>query len=301
MAKTTETLDEFYRNKYGALSGDFPQNDGQFNVFRIEDRISSHTSSPTFIRRDFYKIMLFSGDNIFHYGDRSIPVTGNTLLFFNPHVPYTYESLEEGTHGCFCVFKDEFFKGNFRLNLFELPLFAAGAHPVFSLNEEETSEIKTIFEKIIRETDSDFVYKYDLIKNYVSELIYYGVKLQPVNTVSGHTNASLRVTTVFMELLERQFPLESTAQRFELRSPKAFADRMNIHVNYLNRAIKKQTGRTTTEHIFERLISEAKVLLKYTDWNISEISYVLGFEDQSHFNNFFKKKTDSNPTSIRRV
>ncbi len=301
MAKTTETLDEFYRNKYGGLSGDFPQNDGQFNVFRIEDRISSRTSSPTFIRRDFYKIMLFSGDNIFHYGDRSIPVTGNTLLFFNPHVPYTYESLEAGTHGCFCVFKDEFFKGNFRLNLFELPLFAAGTHPVFSLNEEETSEIKTIFEKIIKEIDSDFVYKYELIKNYVSELIYYGMKLQPVNKVSEHTNASLRVTTVFMELLERQFPLESTTQRFELRSPKAFADRMNIHVNYLNRAIKKQTGRTTTEHIFERLTSEAKVLLKYTDWNISEISYVLGFEDQSHFNNFFKKQTDSSPTSIRRV
>ncbi|MFS4473651.1 helix-turn-helix domain-containing protein [Chryseobacterium sp. T20] len=301
MAKTTETLDEFYRNKYGALSSDFPQNDGHFNVFRIEDRISSHTSSPTFIRRDFYKIMLFSGDNIFHYGDRSIPVTGNTLLFFNPHVPYTYEPLKAGTHGCFCVFKDEFFKGNFRLNLFELPLFAAGTHPVFSLNEEETSEIKTIFEKIIREIDSDFVYKYDLIKNYVSELIYYGMKLQPVNTASGQTNASFRVTTVFMELLERQFPLESTAQRFELRSPKAFADRMSIHVNYLNRAIKKQTGRTTTEHIFERLISEAKVLLKYTDWNISEISYVLGFEDQSHFNNFFKKQTDSSPTSIRRV
>ncbi|RQO37552.1 AraC family transcriptional regulator [Chryseobacterium sp. KBW03] len=301
MAKTTETLDEFYRHKYGAVSGDFSKNDGQFNVFRIEDRINTGTSSPTFIRRDFYKIMLFQGDNIFHYGDRSIPIAGSTLLFFTPHVPYTYESLEEDTNGCFCVFKDEFFKGNLRLNLFEFPLFTAGTYPVFSLKEEEASEIKTIFEKIIKEIDSDFVYKYELIKNYVSELIYYGMKLQPVNSISDHSNAASRITIVFMELLERQFPIESTAQRFELRSPKAFADRMSIHVNSLNRAIKKQTGKTTSEHIFERLTSEAKVLLKYTEWNISEISHVLGFEDQAQFNNFFKKQTGSSPNSVRQV
>lgn len=301
MAKTTETLEQFYRNKYGILSGDLPKNDGQFNVFRIEDRINSGTSSPTFIRRDFHKIMLFQGDNIFHYGDRSIPITGNTLLFFNPHVPYTYEDLAPDTKGCFCVFKDEFFKGNVHLNLFELPLFTAGTYPVYSLKEEQALEIKAIFEKIIKEIDSDFLYKYELIKNYVSELIYFGMKLQPVSISSDHTHAAARITSVFLELLERQFPIESTAQRFELRSPKTFAERLSIHVNYLNRAIKKQTGKTTTEHIFERLVSEAKILLKYTDWSISEISYVLGFEDQAHFNHFIKKHTQRSPTSLREV
>nr|WP_315032455.1 AraC family transcriptional regulator [uncultured Chryseobacterium sp.] len=299
MTKTTETLEQFYRNKYGSLSGDLPKNDGQFNVFKIEDRISSGSTSPTFIRRDFYKIMLFQGDNIFHYGDRSIPITGNTLLFFNPHVPYTYEALTPDTKGFFCVFKDEFFKGNFRLNLFELPLFTSDIYPVFSLKEEEALEIKAIFEKIIKEIDSDFVYKYELIKNYVSELMYFGMKLQPVNLSSEYTHSAARITSVFLELLERQFPIESTAQRFELRSPKAFAERLSIHVNSLNRSIKKQTGRTTTEHIFERLVSEAKILLKYTNWNISEISYVLGFEDQAHFNKFFKKQTNRSPTSVR--
>lgn len=299
MVKTTETLEQFYRNKYGILSGDLPKHDGQFNVFRIEDNLHSGTSSPTFIRRDFHKIMFFQGDTVFHYGDRSIPITGNTLLFFNPHVPYTYEDLAPDTEGYFCVFKDEFFKGNLRLNLFELPLFTAGTYPVYSLKEEETLEIKAIFEKIIREIDSDFLYKYELIKNYVSELIYFGMKLQPVRISSDHTSASARITSVFLELLERQFPIESTARRFELRSPKTFAERLSIHVNYLNRAIKKQTGRTTTEHISERLVSEAKILLKYTDWNISEISYVLGFEDQAHFNRLIKKHTQSSPTSLR--
>jgi len=299
MAKTTESLEQFYRDKFNCLSEDFQKNIGQFNVFRIEDRIRTGTTSPTFIRRDFFKIMLFQGGNVFHYGNKSIPVSGNTLLFFNPQVPYTYDPLTSGTSGYFCVFKDEFFKENLRLNLSELPVFAAGSQPVFGLDEEQTNEVKSIFQKIISEFDSDYRYKYELIRNYVSELIYLAMKLQPANRFFEHPDAASRVTSVFTELLERQFPIESASQRFELRSPKVFADRLSIHVNYLNRAIKKTTGRTTSDLIFERLTAEAKALLKHTNWNIGEISYVLGFEDQAHFNNFFKKQTAMSPSVFR--
>jgi len=301
MAKATESLEQFYQNKYGSISEDFHYNIGQFNVFRIEDRIRAGTTSPTFIRRDFFKIMLFQGDNIFHFGSKSIPVSGSTLLFFNPQVPYTYEPLTAGTAGYFCVFRDEFFKENLRMDLAELRLFEAGAQPVFSLDEEQAHELQHIFEKIIIEFDTDYSFKYELIRNYVSELIYLGMKLQPVNNILKHTNAASRITSVFTELLERQFPIESASQRFELRSPKVVADKLSIHVNYLNRAIKKTTGRTTTDLIFERLTAEAKVLLRYSNWNIAEISYVLGFEDQAHFNNFFKKQTTMSPSAFRWV
>ncbi|MGY0035769.1 AraC family transcriptional regulator [Pedobacter sp. NJ-S-72] len=302
MAKSTESLEQFYRDKYGSLSEDFKKkNSGQFNVFRIEDRIRTGTTSPTFIRRDFFKIMLFQGDNVFHYGDKSIQICGNTLLFFNPLVPYTYDPLSSDSKGYFCVFKDEFFKGTMRQSPIELPLFIAGSQSVFSLDDDGTCEVKALFEKIIKELDTDYIYKYELIKNYVSELIYLAMKLQPADNSFEHPDAASRVTSVFTELLERQFPIESSSQRFALRSPKVFAERLSIHVNYLNRAIKKTTGRTTTDHIFERLTAEAKALLKHTDWNIAEISYLLGFDDQAHFNNFFKKQTTMSPSGFRQV
>ncbi|EDM38914.1 putative AraC family transcriptional regulator [Pedobacter sp. BAL39] len=301
MAKSTESLEEFYRHKFTDLSENLRKDIGQFNVFRIEDRIRSGASTPTYIRRDFFKIMLFRGDNVFHYGDKSIPVSGNTLLFFNPKVPYTYEPLRAGTGGYFCVFKDEFFKENLRLNLNDIPLFAAGAQPIFPLNEIENTEVQQTFEKIITEFNSEYIYKYELIRNYVSELIYRSMKLQPAHHLFQQPDAGTRITGVFSELLERQFPIISTSQRFEFRSPKTIADRLAVHVNYLNRAIKKTTGRTTTDHIFERLTGEAKALLKHTDWNIAEISYVLGFEDQAQFNNFFRKQTKLSPSAFRKV
>lgn len=86
-----------------------------------------------------------------------------------------------------------------------------------------------------------------------------------------------------------------------MRSAKAFAQQLNVHVNHLNRAVRLVTGKTTTELIFERLIAEAKALLQHTNWNIAEISYCLGFEEPSHFNHFFKKLTDATPTSFRQA
>jgi AraC-like DNA-binding protein len=53
--------------------------------------------------------------------------------------------------------------------------------------------------------------------------------------------------------------------------------------------------------ISERLLQEAKILLKHTDWNISEIAYSLGFEEPTHFNNFFKKNIQLTPRQFRTV
>ncbi|MES1160150.1 MAG: helix-turn-helix transcriptional regulator, partial [Bacteroidota bacterium] len=75
----------------------------------------------------------------------------------------------------------------------------------------------------------------------------------------------------------------------------------SVHVNHLNRAVKQVTGKTTTEHIADRMLSEAKALLKFTDWNISMISYCLGFEEPAHFSHFFRKQTSLTPTAFRIV
>ena len=59
------------------------------------------------------------------------------------------------------------------------------------------------------------------------------------------------------------------------------------------------TGRTTTDIISSRVVQEAKVLLKQTDWPISEIAYSLGFAEVAHFSNFFKKHTTLSPIACR--
>lgn len=296
----SQSLEEFYQKKMHWLPNDLQQEIGQFNVFRTEERGACSPNPIGYRRRDFYKIAVSRGHYLYHYADKSIKANGPTLMFFNPLVPYTYESFPGDSVGYFCIFRDEFFTEHVRNGIHNLPMFIPGNNPSYPLTEEQYVVASGIFDKMITEIGSDYKYKYDLIRNYVMELIHFALKIQPTDTLYEHSDANSRITAVFTELLERQFPIESLSQRFTMRSAKDFANQLSVHVNHLNRAIRNTTGKTTTEHISERLTSEAKVLLKHTSWNVSEISYALGFEDPTHFNHFFKKQTSFAPSHFRK-
>jgi AraC family transcriptional activator of pobA len=296
---TTETLEDFYRQKFNQLPPGTQQDPGHFNVFRIEDNVGSGKPPMRYSRREFYKISLVRGHQRYHYADKSIEVAGTALLFFNPNVPYKMEPVADSPTGRFCIFKDAFFTEHIRGSLKDLPMFAPGGKPAYMLDSKQDQYINAVFEKMLEEINSGYRFKYDLIRNYIMEIVHYALKMEPSENLYEHTDANARITAVFTELLERQFPIESPTQQFSLRSAKDFARQLNVHVNHLNRAIRNTTGKTTTEHIFERLISEAKALLKHTDWNVSEIGYCLGFEEPAHFNHFFKKLTSTTPTAFR--
>jgi AraC family transcriptional regulator, transcriptional activator of pobA len=295
-----ETLEDFYRNKFAGVASDAQKAIGDFNAFVLED-ISTPEGNSTveYTRRDFFKISLITGTNLYHYADKTIKVEGTALAFFNPQVPYKMECAQKENKGFFCIFKEAFYSEKLRGNLNDLPMFAIGGKPCYILDEQQKEEVSMIFKKIIKEMGSDYKYKRDLLLNYVTEMIHYALKLEPTDGLFHTNDANTRITAVFSELLERQFPIVSSEQRFNMRSAKDFAERLFIHVNHLNRAIKETTGKTTSYYIANRIASEAKALLKHTDWNISEISYCLGFEEPSHFNNFFRKHTELSPSKYR--
>jgi len=297
----TETLQDFYEQKQIIQPEGLQQGIGHFNVFRLEDCLQKEGSSITYSRRDYYKILLIRGHNRYHYADKSLETSSATLLFFNPQIPYTWESLSDTTSGYFCIFTESFFTEKIKTSLSVLPMFAPGGKPSYLLTDEQDADVAAIFIKMLDEINADYVYKYDLLRNYTTELTHYALKRQPSEMLYQHPDANSRITSVFRELLERQFPIETPVQRFTLRSAKDFAQQLSVHVNHLNRAIKETTGKTTTDYITERLISEAKALLKHTDWNISEIGYCLGFDEAAHFNNFFKKQTAQTPSFFRNV
>lgn len=304
-----KSLDSFYQDitqdsiePSSLLPSDIKKEIGHFNVFDIKklmDKLQEKWVMP-YDRRAFYKISLIKGKNIAEYSDKVIQIEKYALLFATPKIPYNYLPQDKNQSGQFCVFTNEFLsKNKSGIDLDELPIFAAGGYPVFQLSDEEVIEVELIFNKIQKEINSDYVYKYDLIRNYVAELIHFGQKLQPLTALYSKHNSAARVSSLFAELLERQFPVESPHQRLTLRTAKDFAERLSVHVNHLNKVLKENTGKTTTELISSRLIKEAKILLKQTDWNISEIAYSLGFEELAHFSNFFKKQTSFTPLAFR--
>ena len=304
------SLEEFYKEIAAAMGTDinalFPtginKEIGHFNVFDIYDTMQQVKQKKVmpYDRRLYYKVSLIRGRNRAEYADKVIDIEKNALLFATPKVPYHWIPKDENQLGSFCVFTDEFLiKTKSGVVLDELPIFKSGGFPIFEIADVEADEIGLIFKKMKREIASDYEYKYDLLRNYVLELIHYGQKLQPATALHSNRNASVRIISLFIELLERQFPIESPNQRLNLRSAKEYSERLAVHVNHLNKVLKENTGKTTTEIISSRIIQEAKILLKQTDWNVSEIAYSLGFEEVAHFSNFFKKQTSEAPLAFR--
>lgn len=301
MVKNT-SLDDFYKRNGAPLPDRIAQEIGHFNVFETEKLFNKQDGSRImpYSRRAYYKISWLRGNSRAEYADKVINVKGNALLFATPKIPYNWVPENTDQTGMFCVFTPDFFwPAKSGLILDELPIFQPGCAPVFELSVEQVPEVEYIFRKMYREIGADYKYKYDLLRNLVLELIHYGQKLQPISALSNAQNASERISALFIELLERQFPLESTHHRLNLRSANDYADRLAVHINHLNKVLKEVTGKTTTNLIGNRIVQEAKILLKQTEWSIAGIGYVLGFDDLAQFSNFFKKNTGLTPTSFR--
>ncbi|MDQ0640305.1 AraC family transcriptional activator of pobA [Pedobacter sp. W3I1] len=306
-----ESLEHFYRSAASVLDKSneallpkgINREIGHFNIFNLGEFVTRFKDNPSqmpYNRRGYYKVSLVTGRNRLEYADKVAMIDAHALVFATPRIPYHWVPLDEDQNGFFCIFTKEFLlQSKSGVVLDDLPLFKPGGYPVFDLTELQSTQLSDIFQKILEEIESNYLYKYDLIRNYLLELIHFGQKLQPITTYNHAHDAAARVSSLFIELLERQFPIDSQNQRLSLRSAQDFADRLSIHANHLNKLLKESTGKTTTQHIFGRIAQEAKILLKQTDWNIAEIAFSLGFEQPSHFSTFFKKLTSMTPIELR--
>ena len=206
-----------------------------------------------------------TGKFIFHYADKSLETDDTFLFFGNPHIPYSCEVVSPKFSGYTCLFTEDFLKlGDRSESLLQSPLFKLGGTPILTLDEEQKDFIIRVFKRMIAEQETDYAFKDELIRNYINLIIHEAVKMQPSENQSKKKNAAERITAVFLELLERQFPIESTERPLELKTAQDFAKNLFVHVNYLNSSVKEVTGKPTTAHIADRIISEAKALLQHT-------------------------------------
>ena len=298
----SESIEDFYKSHPAAkpIPVDLYhtyQQQGHFNVFsrKFCNRYNAYS------RRDYYKISLILGKGKLLYGDTEIEIDRNALVFFNRNVPYSWETFSENQSGYFCLFNDEFLNGMNHTKIFmDSPVSKIDTIPVFFITEQQEKYLVDIYQKMSAEVESSYIHKYELIKNYVNLIIHEAVKMQSSQIPDTHISGSGRIASYFVELMNRQFPIDSPEHKLQLRTAKDYAQRLSVHINHLNRALKEVTGKTTTEHITERLIHESKILLKNSNWSISEIAYCLGFEYPEYFNNLFKKQTGMTPNSFRK-
>lgn len=279
------------------------QSGGHFAAVRLDDFSAESLKSTTiYSRKDFYKISLITGHATYHYRDREYLLEAGkcALVFTNRDVPYRWEVHSGSCSGYSCMFTEDFLPMHTYLRPTDWTVFDAEAQSVFQLDPSEREKFTRLFQKMIDEQASTYLHKYDLLFLYVLECIHEALKLKPEIEYRTQT-ASSRLSNSFKTLLASQFPLVSTAQQIELRNAQAFADKLSVHTNYLNRTLKIETGKTTTQLITERIMQEARALLLHSNWPISQISHSLGFDEPTHFTQTFRKHTGQTPSALRQL
>ncbi len=292
--RKSENLKEFYNRIHYSAREQLNISKPHINVF---ERSCCMGTLP-YSRRDYYKVTLVIGEGQLEYADKNIHIERPVLMFSNPMIPYTWQSLSDKQSGWFCIFNESFIKQRDEI-LSELPAFQLGHEKVYYPDEIAVQEISDLFKKMMKENESSYDYKQDILRNYLHLIIHYVLKTAPATNYEKPLDSSARITKLFLELLERQFPIDSPLYQLRMKSANDYATYLSIHPNHLNRALKQQTGKTTTEHISNRILIEANELLVHTDWTIADIAYGLGFEYPAYFNNFYKKQTGITPRQAR--
>jgi AraC family transcriptional activator of pobA len=84
-----------------------------------------------------------------------------------------------------------------------------------------------------------------------------------------------------------------------LHAPSFFADKLHIATSHLNDCVKATIGISVTQYLQQAMLLEAKRQLYYTNADVKNIAFTLGFQDHTYFSRLFKKLTDETPLGFR--
>jgi AraC-like DNA-binding protein/mannose-6-phosphate isomerase-like protein (cupin superfamily) len=101
------------------------------------------------------------------------------------------------------------------------------------------------------------------------------------------------------KLIANAFKSELEGNFISVKSPTAYAQKLNISTPYLNECVKKATGYSVSYHIRQRIILEAKRLLYHSGKSVKEISSELGYDDYPYFSKLFAKAAGMTPLTFR--
>lgn len=89
-------------------------------------------------------------------------------------------------------------------------------------------------------------------------------------------------------------------QEFDrIHTVKDYAERLNVSSKTLTNCVTECSRKSPLAFINDRVILEAKRLLRFTNLMVKEIAYRIGYDDPSYFVKFFKRQTGYLPSDFR--
>jgi AraC-like DNA-binding protein len=257
-------------------------------------------SSPP-ITNDCYSISFkryVEGD--LNYGRTKYDFTNGALIFIAPRQVLQWDNSVVFEQKGFSInFHKDFLKGTeLAQQIKKYGFFSYSVNEALHLSPKEEKQIESIVENIeIEYQNNQDVFSKEIIISHLSTLLKYANRF--------YERQFLNRKEISNDLLEQfnrhltEYFESGQLQEKGIPSIEQIADKMMVSQRYLSDTLKKETGKTTTEHLHLHLIDEAKNILLQPNKSISEVAYELGFEYPPYFSRLFKKKEGISPTEYR--
>ncbi|MEZ4847913.1 MAG: helix-turn-helix transcriptional regulator [Bacteroidia bacterium] len=279
-------MDEFH---FGRISDqlDFSKFHHLFHINKIEDFREKLTFPLPPHRKTLYDlIFLTKGSSIRSKGLNSYTIHQNQFFFLPALQITSHEQMSEDAEGFFLHFSEELFVDVFHyLKPFSFLNFLA--HPVVSIPNDKLGPILSILHRL------EELYR-RIEKKDLSLVVWYLLALfNEVNNFADEggkgavKNSATHLTVQYKNALTQHIYQKQTVQEY--------AEMLFVSPNHLNKCVKATTQKTAQKILNEMLILEAKSLLKYSGYSVSEIAETLFGRTPSNFARFFKNQTGLTP------
>ncbi|GAA0881099.1 AraC family transcriptional regulator [Algoriphagus jejuensis] len=257
-------------------------------------------SSPP-ITNDCYTISfkkIVKGD--LSYGRTKYDFTNGALFFIAPRQVLQWDSSVVFEQKGFSInFHEDFLKGTELVHqIKKYGFFSYSANEALHLSPKEEKQMEAIVESIDVEYQNNHdEFSKDIIISQLGTLLKYANRFYE-RQFSNRKELSNELLEQFNQHLDEYFA-SGYLQVKGIPSIEQLAESLSVSQRYLSDTLKKETGKSSTEHLQLYLIDEAKNALLNPHKTVAEVAYELGFEYPPYFSRLFKKKEGISPTEYR--
>jgi AraC family transcriptional regulator, transcriptional activator of pobA len=293
-----QTLEDFFKRMGLPMT-----QDTEMTVHRLDGLHGDKPIQSPLFRTNYYSFLLITGGtSMYTIDDFRFDLGENSFYFTNPGHLKSFQ-IEVPLQGYMLTFTERFVQQFFVGDFFQqFPFLINETIPVLTLDKKRRAEIELIFQMLLNEYDRMSPFRSAIMVNQLIVLLYKTKELLLTSkAIVSATNRPAELVTSFKNIISAHFKDLATGKTSHLLSVKEISNQLNIHPNYLTNLVKTETGKSATDFIQERTISEAKAFLSNTNQTISEIAFALGFTDSTHFAKFFKKNVGVAPGAFRNL
>ncbi len=265
-----------------------------FNLAEYKKTSCIQLSKPH--THSFYQIIWFKNNIGKHYIDFEIyNIKENRLFFVAKNQVHYYENRPD-YKGYSIHFNESFILSNEAdINFFlTYHIFNTNEEPYFQIPQRLENQIERFFAQMKDELkNTDEFGNERILSNLLKSLLLVIEREERKNTKSSNALSNHKTTYLsFRDLLENNFHKNWSVSNY--------ADKLAVSTKTLNTITKKQSGKTVSQTIADRIILEAKRKLTHTNAYINEIAIHLGFQDPYYFIKYFKKQVNCSPSEFRK-